>query len=161
MTDKKISQFTDGGNLANSDVFPITRGAANFKIGGDKVVKTQEKDATGGVVGLTLFKINFKNALDTFTSFFTNSNTAARTYTFQDRDGVIADDTDINALELITLGFTNVDTVVVTHNLGKYPHVQVFEDSSGELFSANITHNSINQFTVSWNGLISGNIIYN
>ncbi len=44
-----------------------------------------EKDSTGGIVGLTLFKINFKNVLNTFTSFFTNSNTAARTYTFPDR----------------------------------------------------------------------------
>ena len=55
------------------------------------------KDATGGYVGLTLFKINFKNVANTFTSFFTNSNTAARTYTFQDRDGTIADNTDITS----------------------------------------------------------------
>jgi hypothetical protein len=53
------------------------------------------KDASGGYAGLTLFKINFKNAANTFTSFFTNLNTAARTYTFQDRDGIIADDTDL------------------------------------------------------------------
>ncbi len=53
------------------------------------------KDATGGYAGLTLFKINFKNAANTFTSFFTNANTAARTYTFQNRDGTIADDTDL------------------------------------------------------------------
>lgn len=53
------------------------------------------KDATGGLVGLTLFKINFKNAANTFTSFFANANTASRTYTFQDRDGTIADDTDL------------------------------------------------------------------
>lgn len=53
------------------------------------------RDTSGGAVGLTLFKINFKNALNTFTSFFTNANTAARTYTFQDRDGTIADNTDL------------------------------------------------------------------
>lgn len=57
--------------------------------------ETSGKDATGGYAGLTLFKINFKNALNTFTSFFTNANTVARTYTFQDRDGTIADDTDL------------------------------------------------------------------
>ena len=57
--------------------------------------KVANKDATGGYAGLTLFKINFKNVLNTFTSFFTNSNTAARTYTFQDRNGTIADDTDL------------------------------------------------------------------
>jgi len=57
---------------------------------------TTWKDTTGGFVGMTLFKINFKNAANTFTSFFTNSNTAARTYTFQNRDGTIADNTDIS-----------------------------------------------------------------
>jgi Chaperone of endosialidase len=56
---------------------------------------TGNKDATGGYAGLTLFKINFRNAANTFTSFFTNANSAARTYTFQNRDGTIADDTDL------------------------------------------------------------------
>lgn len=60
------------------------------------------KDATGGYAGLTLFKINFKNAANTFTSFFTNTNTAARTYTFQDRDGTIADLTDIAGVSTAT-----------------------------------------------------------
>lgn len=70
------------------------------------------KDATGGYVGLTLFKINFKNVANTFTSFFTNSNTAARTYTFQDRNGTIADDTDL-ALKaaLASPTFTGVVTI--------------------------------------------------
>lgn len=49
------------------------------------------KDVTGGYAGLTLFKINFKNVANTFISFFTNANTAARTYTFLDRDGTIRD----------------------------------------------------------------------
>ena len=56
------------------------------------------KDATSGYAGLTLFKINFKNVLNTFTSFFTNSNTVSRTYTFQDRDGTILDNTDLTAI---------------------------------------------------------------
>ncbi len=55
------------------------------------------KEASGGFVGLTLFKINFKNTLNTFTSFFTNSNTAERTYTFKDADGTMAFTSDINA----------------------------------------------------------------
>ncbi|CAB4187281.1 hypothetical protein UFOVP1155_14 [uncultured Caudovirales phage] len=48
------------------------------------------KDATGGLVGMTLLKINFKNAANTFTSFLANANTAARTYTFPDYDGTMA-----------------------------------------------------------------------
>lgn len=68
------------------------------------------KDASGGYAGLTLFKINFKNAANTFTSFFTNINTAARTYTFQDKDGTIADIADVNAkvADAINDGITTI-----------------------------------------------------
>jgi hypothetical protein len=65
---------------------------------------TSAKDATGGYVGLTLFKINFKNVLNTFTSFFTNSNTAARTYTFPDKDGTVAMTSDALSYQPIFSG---------------------------------------------------------
>lgn len=55
-----------------------------------------KKDASWGYVGLTLLKINFKNVLNTFTSFLTNSNTAARTYTFPDKDWTVAMTSDIS-----------------------------------------------------------------
>ncbi len=61
-------------------------------LGGEAVVN---KDNTGGYVGLTLYKINFKNVANTFTSFFTNTNTAARTYTFPDKDLTVAGLVDI------------------------------------------------------------------
>jgi len=70
------------------------------------------KDASGGYVGLTLFKINFKNAANTFTSFFTNANTAARTYTFQDRDGTIADLTDIAGAGTGVLAYNRKNLVI-------------------------------------------------
>lgn len=76
------------------------------------------KDATGGYTGLTLFKINFKNVLNTFTSFFTNSNTAARTYTFQDRNGTIADDTDLADKQSTLVSATNIKTVNSNSLLG-------------------------------------------
>lgn len=60
------------------------------------------KDISGGYAGLTLLKINFKNALNTFTSFFTNSNTASRTYTFPDKDGTVAMTSDITSGSWIT-----------------------------------------------------------
>lgn len=63
--------------------------------GGTAIEALEGKDVSGGFTGLTLFKINFKNAANTFISFFTNANTAARTYTFQDRDGTIADAADL------------------------------------------------------------------
>ena len=78
-----------------------------------------QKDATGGYAGLTLFKINFKNAANTITSFFTNANTVARTYTFQDRDGTIADNTDL-ALKapIASPTFTGTVTIPTPFTLG-------------------------------------------
>jgi len=69
--------------------------AAGDSVRFEDAVLLTGKDATGGYVGMTLFKINFKNAANTFTNFFTNTTTAARTYTFQDRDGTVADNTDL------------------------------------------------------------------
>jgi len=53
------------------------------------------KDASNGYSGLTLFKINFRNALNTFTNYFTNATTASRTYTFPDKDITVAGLSDI------------------------------------------------------------------
>lgn len=76
---------------------------------------TANKDASGGYAGLTLLKINFKNVADTITSFFTNTNTVARTYTFQDRDGTIADDTDL-ALKADATSLHNESHTVASHS---------------------------------------------
>ena len=46
------------------------------------------------------FKNSFFNVANTFKSIFTNTNTAARTYTFADRNGNIITDADINAATL-------------------------------------------------------------
>lgn len=79
-----------------------------------------QRDTTGGVAGLTLFKINFKNALNTFTSFFTNANTAARTYTFQDKDGTIADLSDI-AASAQTISVTMAANAATIAALNSFP----------------------------------------
>lgn len=55
------------------------------------------KDASGGYAGLTGYNINFKNATGTFTSTFTNTNTAGRTYTFPDKSGTLAMMSDVSA----------------------------------------------------------------
>jgi hypothetical protein len=53
------------------------------------------KDISGGYVGKTLEKINFWNTARTFMSFLVNAATGAWTYTFPNRSGTIADDTDL------------------------------------------------------------------
>lgn len=63
-------------------------------------IAVASKDVSNGVPALTLFKINFKNVANTFTSFFTNSNAAARTYTFPDSNGSVLLDASIDAATL-------------------------------------------------------------
>jgi hypothetical protein len=86
--------------------------STNWAIGGNNIGYVPEnianKDQSGGYVGLTLLKINFKNALNTITSFFTNNNSASRTYTFPDKDGTVAMTSDISSVG--TLDTTQVSS---------------------------------------------------
>lgn len=74
---------------------------------------TSGKDATGGYAGLTLFKINFKNAANTFTNFFTNATTAARTYTFPDKDLTVAGIVDLPAVAVAADVRTGTDNAKI------------------------------------------------
>lgn len=53
------------------------------------------RDAPGGYAGLTLLKLNLRNAANTITSFFTSAATVARTWTLPDKDGTVAMTADI------------------------------------------------------------------
>lgn len=57
------------------------------------------------------FKEAFYNTAKTFKSIFTNTNTAARTYTFSDRDGNVITDADIN---LTAVTPADADKVAIT-----------------------------------------------
>ena len=92
-----------------NDNIVITDANGQTKDGSKKISDLEQiinKDATGGYVGLNLFKINFKNVANTFTSFFTNSNTASRTYTFPDVSGTVitTGDTDTITSSMIADG---------------------------------------------------------
>ena len=57
---------------------------------------TANKGQASGYVGLdALRKIQAPNNAGTFISLISNTNTASRTYTLQDRDGTLADNTDL------------------------------------------------------------------
>ena len=47
------------------------------------------------------------------------------------------------------------DTWVVAHNLGKYPAVQVV-DSSGQMVIGDVIHDSVNQLTITFSAIFSG-----
>lgn len=75
-------------SLAISDITSLTSTLSGKE-------DTSNKNATNGYVGRSAGKIIFQDFDSLFTSFLYNANTAGRTYTFQDRDGVIADGTDL------------------------------------------------------------------
>ncbi|MCE2688111.1 MAG: hypothetical protein LW595_06175 [Rickettsiales bacterium] len=130
----KLAGIATGATVNSTDAVLLARAnhtgsqATSTITGLDTSLSSKEvsanKDASNGYVGLTLFKINFKNVLNTFTSFFTNSNTASRTYTFQDRNGTILDDTNLSGInasiatkqDAITGGATTIATTDLTIN---------------------------------------------
>jgi len=76
-----------------------------------------DKDASGGYAGLTGFAINLWNAAKTFKSSLTFSGAANRVHTFQDRDGTLADDTDLAlkvALTTNLVASTDLNTIVTS-----------------------------------------------
>ena len=56
--------------------------------------------------------------------------------------------------------FTNVDTVIVTHGLGKYPALTVLNSASDEVIGE-VTHDSVDQATVVFTGNFTGKVYCN
>ena len=110
---------------------------------------TSAKDASGGYAGLTLFKLNLRNAANTITSWFTNANTVARTYTLPDKDGTVAMLSDITGTNSgtntgdVTLagapGYLTIAGQVITralidltaHVTGKLPLANIADVATG------------------------------
>jgi len=57
-------------------------------------------------------------------------------------------------------GFTGQTSVTVTHNLAKYPVVNVLDSSGYVIIPNNIQHTSINAFTVTFAEATTGTIVY-
>jgi len=95
----KLAGIATGATANSTDAYLLSRAnhtgsqATSTITGLDASLSSKEvsanKDASNGYAGLTLFKINFRNVANTLTSFFTNSNTTSRTYTFPDVDGTV------------------------------------------------------------------------
>ena len=53
----------------------------------------------------------------------------------------------------------SVSTYTVAHNFGAYPLVQVIDSGGNVIIPFSIVHNSVNDFTVNFSFVTSGNII--
>ena len=87
----------------------------------------------------------------------TTGNTPSNTTFWQVISGAFSTGTsDAN----FTQSFTAVSSVVVIHNLGKYPSAYV-TDSAHDECEGEIIHNSVNQLTVIFSAAFTGTIVCN
>lgn len=77
----------NGNSVLGSGDITISSGSGDMVLASTQTVSGL-KTFLSGMFGL-------RNVANTFTSFFTNANTASRTYTLQNRDGILADNTDL------------------------------------------------------------------
>lgn len=83
-------------------------------------IDTAAKDASGGVPGLTLFKLNMRNAANTITSWFTNAATVARTWTLPDKSGTVAMTSDITGINSGTNTGDQTSIVGITGTIAQF-----------------------------------------
>ena len=96
---KVLTGYTSGaGTVAATDTIL----QAFQKINGNDALRetSSNKDASGGYAGLTLLKLNLRNAANTITNFFTTAATVARTWTMPDKDGTVSMISDITGANL-------------------------------------------------------------
>lgn len=144
------------GSIRNQDKptwFAQSPSTTLFGLGGEA---TANKNTSNGYVGLTSYKPNFVNNAGTFTSFFQNMNTAARTYTFPDRTGTIADNTDLAVKQDITTlltNFVNLNNGVSSGTVVKYANNTV--DVGETIGISGTTFNNLTNFPpAQWGDLI-------
>lgn len=99
LTASTVPYLNASKNLVSSAVTPTQLGYLDATSSIQTQLNTKEavanKDTTNGYVGLAAWKINFRNLADTFTSFLTNTASAARTYLFPDKDITVAGIDDV------------------------------------------------------------------
>jgi hypothetical protein len=106
---------------------------------------TANKDASGGYAGLTLFKLNLKNAAGAITSFLTNANTAARTYNLPDYDATLATVAGTETLTNKTMSGVTISGFIES---GANP-------AAGNAFTPDLSAGSDFEYTLNANGTIT------
>jgi len=99
----------NGTSILGSGDITVSAGGA-----GDMTTTTDQ--TVSGIKTFLAGKLGFRNVANTFTSFFTNANTASRTYVLQDRDGVLLDNKKI---VLSPIDYSLIDFGLIDENTFK------------------------------------------
>jgi hypothetical protein len=135
------------GNVDNtSDVSKPVSTAQATAIG--LKIDTAAKDATGGVPGLTLFKLNMRNAANTITSWFTNAATVARTWTLPDKDGTVAMLSDITGTNSGTNTGDQTSIVGITGTIAQFNTAVTDADFASLAGSETLTNKTLTSPTL-------------
>ena len=135
------------GNVDNtSDVNKPVSTAQATAIG--LKIDTAAKDATGGVPGLTLFKLNMRNAANTITSWFTNAATVARTWTLPDKDGTVAMLSDITGTNSGTNTGDQTSIVGITGTIAQFNTAVTDADFASLAGSETLTNKTLTSPTL-------------
>ena len=147
--------------LAYHDILPIFARAQLYKDKGDRVQYREEIAEWKDEVRYAIDKIiregrtNPNSTIDRL-----GGGAGGRLPTRPVSNAYSFEVTETTTIRRGTETFDNVESFTVTHNWGTYPIPQLM-DGSGVVFTAKITYDNINAFTVSFEGLYkSGTCIY-
>lgn len=79
-------------------------GSGDIVISGGGDMTTTTDQIVSGIKTFLAGKLGIRNVANTFTSFFSSAATAARTYTLQNRNGTLLDDTDLGTINTSIAG---------------------------------------------------------
>lgn len=108
----------------------------NSKANDANVVHLTGAETISGIKTFNNLMLALRNVANTFSSFFTNANTASRTYTLQDRNGTLLDDTDLSAINTSISGKQVKDDQI---EISANSNVQNSWHGQTVLFTANCT----------------------
>ena len=98
---------TEKAKLADTYIKSEVDDALDLKANDNAVVHLSGNETISGIKTFLTGMLGLRNVANTFTSFFLNTNTAARTYTLPDKSGTVAMTSDVPTTGYISGGTAN------------------------------------------------------
>lgn len=154
ITSKVLAVGAGTGITVGADTVSINQGANLTWTGTHNFTSTFQLNS----ISLTATATEINQALDGISANVTYTN--LNTLTAGSSSNADSLHTHTGLAKQYTQGFTAQTSVVVNHNLGKYPIVQVIDASGYWFLPGDIQHTSVNSFTMSFASSTTGTIVY-